>query len=93
MLKYIVDICNCMFDLGGIALKKYILLVLSSILLVVAGIMGYSYLKKETMEMSYPSFLEAIDQGRVEKVIMQEAKNTFQAVLKEIGRASCRERV
>lgn len=83
MLKYIVDICNCLFEFGGIVLKKYILIVLSCIILVVAGILGHSYLKKETMELTYPAFLEAMDQEQVDKVILQEAKNTFQAVLKE----------
>lgn len=83
MLKYIVDICNYSFYFGGIVLKKHILIFLSCIILVLAGVMGHSYLKKETMEMSYPTFLEAVDQAHVEKVIMEEAKNTFKTILKD----------
>ena len=82
MLEYIVDICNQPSNFGGIELKKYILIVLSCIILIIGGILGYTYLKKETIELSYPAFIEAVDQTQVDKVILQEGKNTFQAVLK-----------
>lgn len=83
MLECIVDICNCLFDFGGIILKKYILIVLSCIILVVGGILGNIFLKKETKELSYPAFLEAVDQAQVDTVILQEGKNSFQAIIKD----------
>lgn len=64
-------------------MKKYILIALSCIILAIAGISGYFYLKKETTELSYPAFLDAVDEGQVDKVILQEGNNTFQAVLKD----------
>lgn len=61
-------------------MKKYILIVLSCVILVVGGILGFFYLKNETLELSYPAFLEAVDESQIDKVILQEGKNTFQAV-------------
>lgn len=63
-------------------MKKYLLIILSCIILLVAGILGNTYLKVKVIELSYPAFLQAVDKSQVDKVILQEGKNTFQAVLK-----------
>lgn len=64
-------------------MKKYMLIFLSCLVLVICGILGSTYLKKETVELSYLAFLEAIDKDQVDKVVLQANKNTFQAFLKE----------
>ncbi|MDF2588890.1 MAG: ftsH3 [Anaerocolumna sp.] len=60
--------------------KKY-LIILSTLLLLVVGFVGYYYLGKSTSEMSYPSFLNAVDNSQVEKVIMNKDGNTFSVQL------------
>lgn len=64
-------------------MKKYVVILLCCTVLVACGLLGNSYLKKDTENLTYTAFLEAIAHGEVEKVIMQEDKNTFQAVLKD----------
>jgi len=64
-------------------LKKIILIFLSCAVLIIGGLLGNAYLKKETVELSYPAFLEAIDERQVVKVVLQENKNTIQVTLKE----------
>ncbi len=64
-------------------MKKYILILLSCILFLGGGMIGNHYLKKEKIELSYPSFLEAVEQKQVEEVVLEDNKNTFQAILKE----------
>lgn len=64
-------------------MKKIILIFLSCAVLIIGGLLGNAYLKKETVELSYPAFLEAIDERQVVKVVLQENKNTIQVTLKE----------
>ena len=70
-------------SIRGIRLKKIILIFLSCAVLIIGGLLGNAYLKKETVELSYPAFLEAIDERQVVKVVLQENKNTIQVTLKE----------
>lgn len=50
------------------------------LILITAGIYNVN---KPKYEMSYPSFLEAVDEGQVSKVTMIEAGNTFDAYLSD----------
>ncbi|NLK29166.1 MAG: ATP-dependent zinc metalloprotease FtsH [Clostridiales bacterium] len=64
-------------------MKKLLLIFLSCLILISGGLLLSSYLKIEQRELSYPSFLEAVDQKAVEKVLLEESKNTFEVILKE----------
>ena len=63
-------------------MKKFILIILSSLALLSVGLIGNHYLNKPGTELSYPSFMEAVDQKQVEEVLLAEDGNTFQAKLK-----------
>ena len=58
-------------------MKRILLILLSCLTLIGAGLIGYHYLNKETAELSYPSFLEAVEQNKVEGVILSDDGNTF----------------
>lgn len=63
-------------------MKKAHIVVLSFLLILFVGLAGiYYFNRKPDLEMSYPSFLEAVDQDQVSEVILNETGNTFQAVL------------
>lgn len=64
-------------------MKKIYLILLSALILVTVGLAGYQYLNKNKadLQMSYPSFLEAVDKNQVQSVIYKENDNTFKAVL------------
>jgi cell division protease FtsH len=64
-------------------MKKLLLIVLSCLGLLSVGLIGYHYLNKTDTELSYPSFLDAVNQKQVEEVILTEEGNNFQAKLKE----------
>ncbi len=64
-------------------MKKLILILLSCLVLISSGLLGNYYLNIEQKELSYPSFLEAVDQKAIEKVILEENKNTFEVILKK----------
>ncbi len=64
-------------------MKKIYLIILSFLVLIVAGAAGYQYLNKDknNLEMSYPSFLDAVNQNQVESVTLDQNGNTFKALL------------
>jgi len=70
-------------SLGGRFVKKAHLIVLSFLLLLIAGLAGFYYFNKPALKMSYPSFLEAVDQNRIDEAILAESGNTFKALLKD----------
>lgn len=64
-------------------MKRTILILLS-----ILAFLGLSYfifinLDNKSQEMSYPSFLEALEQNKIDSVKIEEEGNTFQAILKE----------
>ncbi|MFT4145905.1 MAG: ATP-dependent metallopeptidase FtsH/Yme1/Tma family protein [Mobilitalea sp.] len=62
-------------------MKRNLIIAFSSLLLIVAGILAYQYFKADTAEMSYPSFLKAVEDKQVSEVILSEGKNDFQVIL------------
>lgn len=65
-------------------MKKNILIGLSVLAFVMAALAGYLYLDNENTKrtMTYLSFMDAVNENRVESVIFDENGNTFKAVLK-----------
>ncbi len=65
-------------------MKKVYWILLSVLVLLLAGLAGYQYLNKDNTEltMTYPAFLDAVDENQVQSVILNEKNNTFKAVLK-----------
>jgi len=63
-------------------MKRIILIVLSCLILLSAGVVSYQYFYKVTAEMSYPAFLAAIEQKEVASVIFAEKGDTFEVQLK-----------
>lgn len=63
-------------------MKKIILITLSCLILVGVGLIGNHYLNKDSLELSYPSFLEAVEQNQVDEVIFETEGNDFKAKLK-----------
>lgn len=65
-------------------MKKVYWILLSVLVLLLAGLAGYLYLNKDNTEltMTYPAFLDAVDENQVQSVILNEKNNTFKAVLK-----------
>ncbi|MDF2943073.1 MAG: ATP-dependent metalloprotease FtsH [Herbinix sp.] len=63
-------------------MKKKLLIILSCLAILCIGLIGFLYLNKSDSELTYPSFLEAVDQKQVEAVILTEDGNTFQVKLK-----------
>lgn len=66
--------------------KKYILFLLVPILLF-AALIGYRYFHKPVVEMTYPSFLQAVDGGRVNEVILNESGNTLKVHMSDNSNA------
>lgn len=64
-------------------MKRILLIVLSCLTLVSAGLIGNHYFNKTPKELSYLSFLDAVKQKNVEEVILPDSGNTFEAVLKD----------
>jgi cell division protease FtsH len=62
-------------------MKRNLIIAFTSLLLIVAGILAYQYFKADTADMSYPSFLKAVEDKQVSEVILSEGKNDFQVVL------------
>lgn len=62
-------------------MKKKYMYILAVLLLLSIGLIGYHILSKDDLVMTYPSFLEAVAQGNVDKVILQNNSNSFQAGL------------
>lgn len=65
-------------------MKKVYWILLSVLILLLAGLAGYQYLNKDNTEltMTYPAFLDAVDENQVQSVILNEKNNTFKTVLK-----------
>jgi cell division protease FtsH len=64
-------------------MKKTYLIVLSLLILSIAGLSGIYLMNKTDSKLSYPSFIQAVEQKQVEEVIFDKSGNTFQAKLKE----------
>ncbi len=62
-------------------MKKKLMYILAVFILLTIGLIGYHIINKDDLVMTYPSFLEAVDQGEIDKVILQENSNSFQARL------------
>ncbi len=63
-------------------MKKIILVLSVCAVLIAAGFAGNYYLNHTKSDMTYPAFLQAIDQDQVETVILKENAGSFQATLK-----------
>lgn len=64
-------------------MKKY-LIVLFLVIIVGIGFAGNHFLNnKAELEMSYPSFLEAVSENQVDKVVLSENSTTFKAQINE----------
>lgn len=64
-------------------MKRILLILISSLVLISAGLIGNQYYNKEKNELSYSDFLSAVNQRQVEEVIFTEGGNTFQVRLTE----------
>ena len=62
-------------------MKKYMIITLSILAFICVGLLGYYFLNKPNPELTYPSFLEAVTQSRVNKVILKDNSNSFEAQL------------
>lgn len=63
-------------------MKRTLLIVLSCLALISTCLIGYHYQNKKDTELSYPSFLEAVNQAQVEEVVFNTTENTFKTKLK-----------
>ena len=63
-------------------MKKFHIIILSVLILSVA-LGGFYFFNKTELDMSYPSFLAAVDENQVRDVILSENGNTFKARLEE----------
>ncbi len=63
-------------------MKKIILILSVCTVLIATGFVGYNYLNQTKSEMTYPEFLQAIDQNQVDTVTLKENADSFQATLK-----------
>ncbi|MBH1939399.1 AAA family ATPase [Mobilitalea sibirica] len=64
-------------------MKKKTLIILSVLVLSGTILAGYYYLNKTQHKLSYPLFLEAVEQNKVAEVILDENSNTFKTKLTE----------
>lgn len=64
-------------------MKRILLIVLSCLILLGAGLIGNHYLNRKTADMSYNAFISAVDQKQVAEVILKDGGNTFEAKLKD----------
>lgn len=60
-----------------------LLIILFCSVLLGAGLTGYHYLHKTTENLSYLTFINYVDQKKVEQVILPDSGNSFEVVLKE----------
>lgn len=64
-------------------MKRIFLIILSCLILLSIGLTANHYLNKKEVEMSYPSFIDAVAKTQVEEVIMNEIDDhSFRAKLK-----------
>lgn len=64
-------------------MKKLRWIILSVLVILGIGFIGYYYFNNDEVEMTYPLFLEAVEQNKVEKVTLPNTGNTFKATMKE----------
>lgn len=62
--------------------RKHMIYLLIPIL-IIAGLIGYLYFQKPITEMTYPSFIKAVDNNQVNEVILNENSNTLKIKLKD----------
>ncbi|MDF2611147.1 MAG: ATP-dependent metalloprotease FtsH [Lachnospiraceae bacterium] len=62
-------------------MKKKGWIILLFLLVLSIGLAGYSFINKPKLEMSYPSFLDAVNLNRVDSVTFTENSNSFLVVL------------
>lgn len=62
-------------------MKKKYLIFSSILLLLIIGLTSYYLLNKEQLEMTYPAFLDAVEQSQIDTVIFTADANTFQTQL------------
>ncbi len=58
-------------------MKKILIVILSILILSAAALTGFLYYNKSDPKLAYPSFLEAVEQNRVEEVVLNSTGNTF----------------
>lgn len=63
-------------------MKRILLIVLSCLTLLSIGLTANHFLNKRNADLSYPSFLNAVNQNQVEEVILGDTDNSFKARLK-----------
>ena len=64
-------------------MKRTLLILLSGILLLSAVLAGYHFFNKPIAELSYPSFLEAVEQKQITEVTINPDGDTLKVILKE----------
>lgn len=62
--------------------KGLLIALFIGLLLIISGFLGYKYLYRANKDLSYRDFINAVNQGQVEEVIIEETSNTFTAILK-----------
>lgn len=62
-------------------MKRIHLIILSILILICVGLVGNYYINKPNLEMSYPSFLDAVEENKVDTVTFSDNSNTFKVVL------------
>jgi cell division protease FtsH len=64
-------------------MKKILIVILSVLTISALALTGFHYLNKSDQNMSYPSFLEAVEGKQVDEVVLSDTGNTFQVKLLE----------
>ena len=64
-------------------MKKVVVIILSCFLILGAILSGVYFIQKPEHQMSYPTFLEAVQQHKVSDAILPENSNTFEVILKD----------
>ncbi len=62
-------------------MKKILIFVLSILAFSALALTGFHFMNKSDQTLSYPSFLEAVEQKQVEEVVLSSTGNTFQVKL------------
>ncbi|ROR28332.1 cell division protease FtsH [Mobilisporobacter senegalensis] len=71
-------------------MKRIHLIILSFLILLIVGLVGNYYLNKPDPEMSYPSFINAVEENKVDTVTFGNNSDTFKAELKSDSDTSYR---
>ena len=79
---YIVDIMLYL-NIGRLRMnRKHILLIVFTISLILVAFMGKNLLDGDKKEMTYPTFLQAVEDSQVKDVRIEDGSNTFMVKLK-----------